>query len=382
MSELDLLFWLFVLLLAGLGYSIEAGLANQHRTLLLSTMASVTLASVYLMFAVEDTSSFDTTRPDPLAQEADDGDGEELGTFEFAGKKKKKTAGPVNRGLGGGPAERTEHESDKLKGPFNDCEGCPTMVPVKAGGFTLGSPPTEAGRNDTEGPARGIRIARDFAIGQFELTRDEYALFIKEANYVPSRTCEIGGRRVTGGGWQSPGFDQSGKHPVVCVSWRDAKAYVNWLKVKANRPYRLPSETEWEYAARAGTKSAYSFGNDYQATMVNAGRRRNGTTPVGDTGVNKLNLADMHGNVWELLEDCWSADLSFLPDGGRPLGILGDCSRRSIRGGGWDSPPEHVRSATRGAAGESAALSTIGFRVARDLVELVEGPDKKLVPRK
>ena len=171
MSELDILFWLFILLLIGLGYAIEAGLANQHRRLLLSTMGSVTLASIYLMFAVEDTSSFDATRP--AVQAEDEGEDGELGVFEFGGKKKKqKTASssspPSQSGAAKGPSEK-----ERLKGPFSDCEGCPMMVPVQGRNFTLGSPLTEAGRADTEGPPRGVRVG-DFTIGQYEVTREQY----------------------------------------------------------------------------------------------------------------------------------------------------------------------------------------------------------------
>lgn len=388
MTELDFLFWLFVALLGGLGYAVEAGLASQHRGLVLSTMASLTLASVYLMFAVDDTMSMETTQP--VAQNPDGGgDDDEVAAADLGrGRKKgaKAVAGNMPAGQGKG-RDHGLHERDTLKGPFADCAGCPTMVVVRAETFTMGSPDTEEGRSSTEGPQRTIRIGEDFAIGQLEVTRDQFEAFLNESGYGPSRGCEVGGRRSITYRWDNPGFAQTGKHPVVCVSWHDARQYVAWLKKKTGKPYRLPSEAEWELAARAGTSTAYSFGPEFVPSLANAGRQRTGTMPAGESGSNRFGLADMHGNVWELLDDCWSPNLADLPANGRPLAVLGDCDQRAIRGGAWDSPPEHARSATRGAAGVAAALNSVGFRVARDLVALTQlGPAKtgspaSLVPK-
>jgi formylglycine-generating enzyme required for sulfatase activity len=153
---------------------------------------------------------------------------------------------------------------------FKDCEDCPEMVALPAGEFMMGSPESEFQRLETGGPPRRVAIARRFAIGRFEITMDQFSAFVAQTGMAVGDQCrkivEFSGSSAGWGApeasFRQPGFEVTGKHPVVCVSWHDAQAYVAWLSRRTGKAYRLPSEAEWEYAARAGTRTRYSFGND------------------------------------------------------------------------------------------------------------------------
>src|SRR5262245_55338599 len=146
---------------------------------------------------------------------------------------------------------------------FRDCPECPEMVVVRPGSFVMGSPATENGRDGAEGPQHTVTLAKPFAMGAREVTRGEFGAFVRESKHVPAQNC---GYRLGLTGdfkydrkeftWNNPGFEQGEDHPVLCVSWRDATAYAAWLSRKTSRPYRLPTDSEWEYAARAGTTSS------------------------------------------------------------------------------------------------------------------------------
>jgi formylglycine-generating enzyme required for sulfatase activity len=179
---------------------------------------------------------------------------------------------------------------------FRDCADCPEMVAIPAGRFLMGSPPDEPGRRENEGPQRDVSV-RAFAIGRYEVTVAEFTQFTHE----------------TGHGWPGDCFRtymQDATHPAACVSWNDAKAFVAWLAARTGQPYRLPSEAEWEYAARAGTTTAFHVGPTITAEQANfdgkgpysgprIGTFRQSTTPVGSFPPNVFGLHDMHGNVWE-----------------------------------------------------------------------------------
>ena len=222
------------------------------------------------------------------------------------------------------------------KGPFADCEHCPLMIAVPAGWFVMGSAATEPGHNDTEGPMQ-VTINYPFGVGRFEVTRDQFAAFIDDTRHVMVSGCLVGGKYTSSANWLHPGFEQAGNHPVVCVSWRDAKAYVEWLSRKTGRTYRLLSEAEWEYMARGGEASTYALGPVLLAAHANFNRARDGTIPIGFTSANAFGVHDVHGNAWEMVEDCWNSDLSFNSRNGRATTWRGDCSERAIRGGGWNS---------------------------------------------
>ncbi|HUQ75003.1 MAG TPA: bifunctional serine/threonine-protein kinase/formylglycine-generating enzyme family protein [Burkholderiales bacterium] len=263
-------------------------------------------------------------------------------------------------------AKVQEEQAASAKRPgrtFRDCDaGCPEMVILPAGSFTMGSAESEAGRHGTEGPQHRVGISQVFAVGKFEVTYDEWEACVRD------KGCT-----------QNPGFTAwgRGKRPVIDVSWNDAKQYAAWLAKKTGKGYRLLSEAEWEFAARARTTTAFSFGNGITPQQANydagvsyagspVGAKQNKTVPVGTYGPNAFGLHDMHGNVWEWVEDCWNASYAGAPtDGSAWTG--GNCAQRVVRGGSWDSEPQTLRSALRYYFLTSIRSNTVGFRVARAL---------------
>jgi formylglycine-generating enzyme required for sulfatase activity len=260
----------------------------------------------------------------------------------------------------------------------------------------MGSPSSEPGRQDDEDDTPGpggnpvsIAIARPFAIGKYEVTRGQFAAFVKATGYQAEAGCHTReGRRQLRPelSWRAPGFAQDDRHPATCVSWRDAVAYVNWLGTATGAEYRLPTEAEWEYAARGGATARYSFG-DNEIDLCKYGNGADLTSretdpdwvvapcrdefrftaPVGSFLPNGFGLHDMHGNVWEWVEDCQSNSLKHLsgPLGARPSCILD--TPRVLRGGSWGDPPQRLRSAARIAGPPDARDTIVGFRVARTL---------------
>ena len=243
---------------------------------------------------------------------------------------------------------------------FRDCPECPELVIVPAGRFMMGSPSGEKGRYDTEGPLHEVTIARPFAVGVYEVTVGEWLV------------CETAGEcdrldvpTATGGGWTT-------RHPVVNASWNDAAAYVRWLTKVTGRQYRLLSESEWEYVARAGTSTRYWWGDELtqtgRTTCNGCGHRWIDMAPavVGSFLENGFGLRDVHGNVMEWVADCWNATYDDAPADGSAW-ETGDCNKRVLRGGSWVVNPALLRSALRLRAIPRYRNLTTGFRVARDL---------------
>ena len=154
---------------------------------------------------------------------------------------------------------------------------------------------------------------------------------------------------------------------MINVSWNDAQAYVRWLSESTGAAYRLPSESEWEYAARAGTTTPFHTGSTISTDQANYGGNRGSTTPAGTFALNAFGLYDMHGNVWEWVEDCWHDDYGGAPSDGTAWTRGGDCGRRVLRGGSWDSVPRYLRSANRTGYTTGYRLGLAGFRVSRTL---------------
>ena len=235
---------------------------------------------------------------------------------------------------------------------FRDCAQCPEMVVVPAGSFLMGSPATEEGRDKDEGPVHRVWIAAPFAVGVYEVTFAEWG------------ACEASGG--CGRHWLDRG---SGRRPVVNVSWDDAQTYVRWLSSRTGKRYRLPSESEWEYAARAGTRTPFHTGQTISTEQANyAGEvtYRGQTVPVGTFSANGWGLHDVHGNVWEWTEDCWNGSYTGAPlDGSAWQG--GYCSGRVLRGGSWSNDPSVLRAASRVYWSSSSGYNNLGFRVARTL---------------
>ena len=251
------------------------------------------------------------------------------------------------------------------------CGFCPEMVVIPAGTFTMGSPPDEVGRDDDEGPRREVRVP-GFAIGRYEVTVDQFGAFVDATGHEPAGCWVLTGsewEKDPNISWRDPGFAQTGRHPAPCVSWDDAQDYLEWLSQATGESYRLPSEAEWEYAARADATTPFAFGEGLSSSEASFGRNIGRTWEVGSGVANDWGLFDMHGNVWEWMEDCWHDNYEGAPEDGSAWlqSNDGDCSRRVLRGGSWLNPPEVLRSANRGWNARDYRGSSIGFRVARTL---------------
>ncbi|NKB15946.1 MAG: formylglycine-generating enzyme family protein [Sphingomonadales bacterium] len=245
---------------------------------------------------------------------------------------------------------------------FRDCTECPEMIAVPAGEFMMGSPASEEGRSDDEGPQRKVTISKPFAVGKFEVTFAEWDACVAAGECKHKPMTEWG----------------RGNQPVMRVSWDDAKQYVEWLSRKTGNIYRLLSEAEWEYAARAGTTTPFStgptittdqanFDGDYTYSGSAKGKDLGKTIEAGSFKPNAFGLHDMHGNVWEWVEDCYQKDgYQRTPSDGSPL-ATGDCSRRVLRGGSWNSYPRFLRSADRYGDRTGYRVNNYGFRVGRTL---------------
>jgi formylglycine-generating enzyme len=312
---------------------------------------------------------------------------------------------------------------------FRDCSnGCPEMVVVPKGSFMMGVPAGEEPESLPDSfrghsvPQHLVTIGYKFAIGKFDVTRDEYAQFVAETHRPDDDRCMTAGFVLTGGNqhsqgipqttggpavcgtcitvgasgndfvttngnWHFPGFPQTGRDPVVCVSWDDAKAYVSWLSAKTRHAYHLPTEAEWEYAARAGTTTARYFSDNpaefcrysniadveyrrqYPRASGTFGACSDGylfTSPVGRFPPNQFGLYDMLGDVMDWTEDCWNADYNGAPADGTAW-LTGKCSGRVVHGGSWDADLRVVRSAQRRSIPTFYRVTTFGFRVARTL---------------
>ena len=265
---------------------------------------------------------------------------------------------------------------------FRDCALCPEMVVVPAGSFWMGSPDDEEGRFGDEGPVHEVAITAPFVVGKYEVTRGEFRSFVEATGHSTGDTClayeDESWRTRPGRSWQEPGYAQADSHPVVCVSWEDAQAYARWLTSATGERYRLPSESEWEYAARAGTTTSrywgddpaqgcgYANGADQTALEQYPGGRvaacTDGyvhTAPVGSFAPNAFGLHDLHGNVWEWGEDCWNDSYAGAPSDGSAW-TRGNCDRRIARGGSWNGSPRSLRSADRyGARPDSGSTSSV-----------------------
>ena len=248
---------------------------------------------------------------------------------------------------------------------FRDCSNCPVMVKVPCGTFTMGSPANEPGRYSREGPQHQVTISQPFAVGKYVVTRGQFKAFVDATGY------DAGSGEYS---WLDPGFEQTNAHPVILVSWYDAKAYVNWLSARTGKNYQLLTEAEWEYVARAGTTTAYHFGNTVSRNQANYwynGRRfpeDGATVAVGRYPANAFGLHDVHGNVWEWIEDCWHSNYIGAPTDGRSW--VSDCDRsdRVLRGGSWDvNFTGFLRSASRKWNGAGIRDNSYGFRIARTL---------------
>jgi formylglycine-generating enzyme required for sulfatase activity len=249
--------------------------------------------------------------------------------------------------------ERALKPGDHLKECARDC---PEMVVIPAGEFVMGSAPNEVGRDDDEGPPHTVVLVKPFAVSRFEVTFDEWDACVDEGDCDP---------RVSDNGWGR------GLRPVMNVTWNDAQRYVAWFSKVTGKFYRLLSEAEWEYAARAGTHTAYSWGDEIgkgnaHCDDCSSPRDAGQTAPVGSFAANVFGIHDMHGNVWEWVEDCYHRNYSGAPTDGSAW-TSGDCNSRVARGGSWNDEAGYSRSARRYKVSTGYRNLDTGFRVGRTL---------------
>lgn len=266
----------------------------------------------------------------------------------------------------------------------------------------MGALANEPGYNDMEGPQHHVTV-RSFAAGTFDVTRGQWAAFVSATGRETHRGCSWSGRTRDEpdprGAWNDLGFVQDDSHPVVCVRWKDAQDYVRWLSTRTGHTYRLLTEAEWEYAARAGTTTAYPWGVTASHEYANYGSEKccsnrtlgrdtwMHTSPVGSFPPNSFGLFDMSGNVLQWVQDCFASSYAGLPTDGSAneaaamLQLSGDlaimngtssCAYRMLRGGDYGDPPAQLRSGFRNFAQPGESLDDygsggVGFRVARAL---------------
>lgn len=277
--------------------------------------------------------------------------------------------------------EATYTSGDTFRDTLSDRTLGPEMVVLPAGKFLMGSPKDEKGRNMSEGPQVEITILKPFAVGKYELTWNEWEAC------VAKQGCKDNSRKGSSATpdpeWSGDASYGRGTRPVINVSWEDAEAFVKWLSAETSETYRLLSEAEWEYAARAGSTGRFSWGDTEPTCEVEqentanfngphsadflAGCNGRQTEPVGFSGPNSFGLYDMHGNVREWTKDCYHVYLEGIPTDGTPW--VTDCARRGegnvFRGGSFTGGVNQMRSAARQATHRREI--NLGFRIAREL---------------
>ena len=286
---------------------------------------------------------------------------------------------------------------------FQDCPDCPRMIALPDGSSVIGSPADEPERHQTEPLQHTERIAA-FAVSETEVTRGQFAAFVADTKREMPVGCYTHGDGMdttsdldAAASWRAPRFEQSDDHPVVCVTWEDASDYAAWLSRKTGQTYRLPSDAEWEYAARAGTTSAYFWGADADrgcdwmnggdpslsralplwpravardkaagvpgARMLECDDGSAFTSAARHYKPNAFGIYDVAGNVWEWVDAC--REYAPSTDGGTAGSSSDRCSLRGVRGGSWDDWPLELRSADRHKTAPDTRRNDVGFRIAR-----------------
>lgn len=283
--------------------------------------------------------------------------------------------------------------------PLLDCADCAPMIVIPAGRFLMGS--TDGDANRPEGPVHEVRIAQPFALGQFEVTLAEFRRFVAATGHRVPDGCRVHAAGVSAdsgrvewrddpeASWLAPRLQRGHPEnaPVVCVGRVDALAYAAWMARRTGKRYRLPSEAEWEYAAAAGARTAFSWGNNPDlgcgyANLYDRAARKAADfgwgyvdcddgfaeiAPVGRFKPNAFGLHDMLGNVWEWTQDCYRVTYERTPRDGSAEPAAADCTQWSVRGGGWMTRPSRQRLTFRGRDPNDAHYNYFGLRVARDL---------------
>ena len=273
---------------------------------------------------------------------------------------------------------------------LRDCVECPELIVVPPGSGVMGSPLSETGRFEDEGPQHAVTLDRPFAVSRTPVTRAQFEIFVRATQRTDPTGCasvsaEGQWDKTSGLSWCNPGFDQTAEHPVVCVSWEDSQAYATWLSKRTGRTYRLLSEAEYEYMARAGSTTVFAWGASDQdlcahANGFDASARRahpdwpaaacdDGfpfTAPVCAFPANAFGVCDAVGNVFQWTEDCFlTGGYAGAPTDGSPRTAEG-CELRAIRGGSWLNSSRGLRVAMRDRDRQGDAYTNVGFRIARE----------------
>ena len=364
-----------VLVMVGaLAWMVDAGLSQKDKVRARYGLFAMFAAVFGLFFLIEDDSEviygdWERTKKERGEQggQASGGGGGGPGGGR-AGSGGGGGAPPEEKHMAGGDEGEPGEEQTGGGASLQDCPKCPVIVPIRAGQTMIGSTATASLKGAKLGPARNVAISRDFGIGKYEVTVEEFQVFVNESSYRPGRSCRVAGKPKKKGHFLRPGFRQNRMSPVVCVTWRDANHYVDWLSRKTGAVYRLPTEIEWEYAARAGVTGAYLEDGPPSGELANfADKNRRGarrTLPVGRYAANGNDMHDVHGNAWELTSDCWSN--GYLSNSSSARSNKADCSRRVAKGGGWFSSAEHLNLAIRVGVKSDFANNGLGFRVLRE----------------
>jgi formylglycine-generating enzyme required for sulfatase activity len=275
----------------------------------------------------------------------------------------KPAVGVFPEAQGATPLTLERERALKPMDSFKECDKCPEMVVVPAGSFMMGSPANEAQRISNEGPQHTVTISKPFAVGRFAVSFDEWDACVADSGCNGYKPDDQGWGRV--------------RQPVINVSWDDAKTYVSWLSRKTGKNYRLLSEAEREYAARAGTTTPFWWGSSISTSQANydgtyaygggsKGVYRKQTAPVDSFQPNPWGLYQVHGNVYDWVEDCYHDSYTGAPIDGSAW-VSGDCSRRVLRGGSWSLNPGFLRAADRSRDAAESRYGIFGFRLGRTL---------------
>ncbi len=384
-----------ILVMVGvLAWVVDAGVSDKYRAYIKYGLFSLLAGLLGMFFMVKDDAEFQYSALEKSQKKGSSdrggggmgGDGGGGGSASFSdgggggdadisadggaggeGNANIAATGEEDGGLGGG-GEGGEGEM-KAGQVEQDCDFCPEVVTIGPGTALIGSPLTVISGGAQSGPASQATFTEMFAIGKYEVTLGEYQAFVTATGHKSSPTCSIAGTRRMGVTYSDPGFPQSERQPAVCLSWIDAKTYTDWLSEQSGRVYRLPTEVEWEYAARAGMTTGYVTGSQIDSTKANfadkRGKRENRTIDVGLFEANANGLHDVHGNVWEMTEDCWSPKYQIANMGSIHSGPV-DCSRHIVKGGGWFSNAEQLDLSMRTSVKSDYASNGVGFRVMRE----------------
>jgi formylglycine-generating enzyme required for sulfatase activity/predicted Ser/Thr protein kinase len=272
---------------------------------------------------------------------------------------------------------------------FRDCPTCPLMKALPPGVFAQGAADSQADATSIEKPQHAVKINYPLGVGVYEITVAEFREFANATNHK-SAGCQLYNGTWQASSelnWNNVGYIQTATHPVACVSWRDAREYAAWISHKTGQRYRLPSDSEWEYAARAGSAAPRPWNTNVQAACTEANvadqtaaQQYPGwkvhpcsdgyiySSPVGSFQPNEFGLYDMLGNVFEWVEDCWHPDYHGAPGNGSAW-LDGDCSQRDMRGGSWFTAPSLVSASARNRFEDTYRSNSVGFRLVREIPE-------------